>query len=151
MPNSLPSRPSLEQLKRQAKDLLKSLKGGTPQAVERFRVSHPRCAGASEFEIRASRLSLSDAQLVVAREYGFASWPKLKEHVLLESGDPLELLQKAFHAEDAPLSRKLLDRHHELKARINEPIGPFDSPAITHVHTRELLDLLLQAGDDVNV
>src|SRR4030095_1259918 len=116
MPKSLPSRPNLEQLRNQAKDLLKSHKGGDPQAVERFRVSHPRCSSASESEIRAARLSLSDAQLVIAREYGFASWARLREHVLLESGDPLELLKQAFQANDAPLFRKLLDRHPEFKA-----------------------------------
>src|SRR6266498_2216101 len=143
MPNSLPSRPDLEQLRKQAKDLLKSHKGGNSHAVQRFRVSHPRCSSASESEICATRLTLTDAQLVIAREYGFDSWPKLKEHVLLESGDPYELLKKAFQANDAPLFRKLLDRHPEFRARINEPIGPFDSPAITHVRTREMLDVLL--------
>jgi hypothetical protein len=150
MPKSLPSRPNLEQLRNQAKDLLKSHKGGDPQAVERFRVSHPQCSSASESGIHAARLSLSDAQLVIAREYGFASWARLREHVLLESGDPLELLKKAFQANDAPLFRELLDRHPEFKARINEPIGPFDSPAVTHVRTREMLDVLLEAGADIN-
>jgi ankyrin repeat protein len=150
MSKSLPSRPNLEQLRNQAKDLLKSHKGAEPQAVERFRASHPRCSSASESEIRGSRLSLSDAQLVIAREYGFASWLKLREYVLFESGDPFELLKKAFHENDAALFRKLLDRHPEFKARINEPIGPFDSPAITHVRTREMLDVLLEKGADIN-
>ncbi|HEU0040194.1 MAG TPA: ankyrin repeat domain-containing protein, partial [Verrucomicrobiae bacterium] len=96
---------------------------------------------------------LHDAQLVIAREYGFASWPKLKEHIesiLVETGDPLELLKKAFQADDAVLFRKLLDRFPGFKARINEPIGPFDSPAITNVRSREMLDVLLDAGADIN-
>jgi hypothetical protein len=150
MPKSLPSRPNLEQLRNQAKDLLKAHQDGDPQAVERFRGSHPRWSNASESEIRAARLSLSDAQLVIAREYGFSRWVKLKEQVQLESADPLELLKKAFQANDAPLFRKLLDRHPEFKAGINEPIGPFDSPAITHVRTRAMLDVLLEAGADIN-
>jgi ankyrin repeat protein len=150
MPNSLPSRPDLEQLRKQAKDLLKSHKGGDSHAIERFRASHPRCSSASESKIRATRLTLTDAQLVIAREYGFDSWPRLKEHVLLESADPHELLKKAFQANDASLFRKLLSRHPEFKARINEPIGPFDSPAITHVRTREMLDVLVEAGADIN-
>jgi hypothetical protein len=41
--------------------------------------------------------------------------------------------------------RKLLERHPEFKAQINEPIGPFDSPAITNVSSREMLDALLEA------
>jgi ankyrin repeat protein len=44
----------------------------------------------------------------------------------------------------------LLDRHPEFKAMVNEPIGPFDSPAITNVRTREMLDVLLEAGADIN-
>jgi hypothetical protein len=90
---------------------------------------------------------------VLAREYGFASWAKLKERVesiLLETKSPLELLKKAFHAGDAAMLRKLLDRHPEFKARINEPIGSFDSPAITQVRTREMLDVLLEAGADID-
>jgi ankyrin repeat protein len=96
---------------------------------------------------------LHDAQLVIAREYGFASWPKLKEHVesiLLETDEPVELLKKAFHANDAALFRKLLERHPEFKAMINEPVGPFDSPVITNARTREMLDVLLEAGADIN-
>ncbi len=70
--------------------------------------------------------------------------------ILLDTGDPLELLKKAFQANDAPLFRKLLDRFPGFKARINEPIGPFDSPAITNVRSREMLDVLLEAGADIN-
>jgi hypothetical protein len=68
----------------------------------------------------------------------------------METKDPLEQLKDAFHTSDTALFRKLLDRHPEFKARINEPIGPFDSPAITHVRTREMLDVLLEFGADIN-
>ncbi len=152
MPKSLPSRPSLEQLRNQAKDLLKSQKAGDSEAIERVRQNHPRWSSATESEIRPG-LSLSDAQLVIAREYGFSSWPKLKEHVesiILATGDPQELLKEAFQANDAPLFGKLLDRYPEFKTTINEPIGPFDSPAITLVRSREMLDVLLEAGADIN-
>jgi ankyrin repeat protein len=153
MSKSLPSRPSLEQLKKQAKDLLKFHKSGDAEAVKRIRESHPAFSTISESEVRAAKISLSDARLVVAREYGFASWPKLKAHVesvLLESGDPLELFKKAFTGNDAARFRQLLERYPEMKSKINEPIGPFDSPAITHVRSREMLDVLLKAGADVN-
>ena len=39
-------------------------------------------------------------------------------------------LVAAFHRDDAPEVARLLDMHPDLKARINEPSGPFDSPAI---------------------
>src|SRR5882762_11591114 len=64
--------------------------------------------------------------------------------------DPIEQLKSAFHQDDAALFRALLERHPGIKAKINEPIGPFDSPAINHVRSREMLDVLLEAGADLN-
>ena len=153
MPRLLPPRPNLEQLRKQAKDLRKSLKSGDPEAIKRIQENHPRWARVSGSDIRDTPFSLSEAQLVIAREYGFASWPKLKAHVdsvALERGDPLELFKKAFAEHDAVLFRKLLERHPELKAKINEPVAAFDAPAITCVHSREMLDVLLEAGADIN-
>jgi ankyrin repeat protein len=144
MSKSLPARPSLEQLKHQAKDLLKEFVARKPAAVDRIRSLHP------DF---GDPFRLHDAQLVIAREYGFASWTRLKEHVetvLLKTVNPIELLKKAFHENDASLVRKLLDRHPEFKSMVNEPIGPFNSPVITHVGTREMLYVLLEAGADIN-
>ena len=78
---SLPSNPSLEHLKYQARDLLKALSQGNADAVARAREFHRKFARMSDDEIRTSKLSLADAQLIIAREYGFGSWPKLKHHV----------------------------------------------------------------------
>ena len=64
--------------------------------------------------------------------------------------DALEECKRAFEEQDAPRVRQLLERHPELKAKINEPSGPFDSPVITQVRTREMLDVLLEAGADLN-
>ena len=153
MKRELPSRPSLEQLKHQAKDLLKSYKASDPEAIQRIRENHPRHANASDAEVRGARFTLADAQLVIAQEYGFAAWPKLKAHVdslTRESGDPVERLKEAFKKDEAPLFRKLLDRNPELKARINEPVASFDSPLITQVRSRAMLDVLLDAGADIN-
>jgi ankyrin repeat protein len=153
MSKSLPARPNLEQLKNQAKDLLKSHQAGNPEAIERVRQHHPSWSATSVSEVRHARLSLTDAQLVIAREYGFASWPKLKERVdsiALETGDPMELFKRAFVEEDATLFRRLLGRYPEIKARINEPVAAFDAPVITRVRSREMLDVLLEAGADIN-
>jgi hypothetical protein len=69
----LPVKPSLEHLKKQAKDLLREARRGGTAARERLSdfVSSPAPAG----------FKLADAQHVVAREYGFTSWSKLKERV----------------------------------------------------------------------
>ncbi len=153
MPKSLPARPNLEQLRNQAKDLLKSFKSGDPEAILRIQENHPQRSKASKANDRATGLSLSDAQRVIAREYGFTSWPKLKEHVdslTLATGDPIELFKKAFTDDDAALFGRLLDCHPELKAKINEPLGAFDAPLITQVRSRQMLDVLLEAGADIN-
>ncbi|MCI0638409.1 MAG: hypothetical protein L0Y70_05000, partial [Gemmataceae bacterium] len=64
--------------------------------------------------------------------------------------DLIEQIKKAFQADDAGQVRALLDQHPDLKARINEPIGPFDSPAIVCAKSRPMLDVLLAAGADIN-
>ncbi len=56
----------------------------------------------------------------------------------------------AIRAEEPAALRDLLRHHPELKARINEPWGPFDSPPILCVRSRALLDVLLDAGADIN-
>ena len=153
MSKSLPSRPNLEQLKNQAKDLLKAHQSSQPESFERIQANHPDYANASKDEIRAIKFSLSDAQLVIAREYGFPNWPKLKKHIeslLLETADPMLLFHKAFKEDDAVFFRKLVKRFPEIKSKINEPIAAFDSPAIIHVRSPEMLDALLEAGADIN-
>ena len=62
----------------------------------------------------------------------------------------IEQIKAAFHQDDAAGVRELLERYPELKARINEPLADFDAPAIIHVRSREMLDVLLAAGADLN-
>lgn len=68
---NLPDDPSLEHLKREAKYLLRSLRDYDPAAL----------ALAAEFHPTAADPRLADAQVIVARRYGFASWPKLVRHL----------------------------------------------------------------------
>ncbi len=148
MSKSLPARPNLEQLKHQAKDLLKSLKSGEAIAHQRFEEHHPQPSKSAT----ATR-SLSDAQLVIAREYGFLTWAKLKQHVesiRSEPVNPHELFKQTFADQDAARFRELLKEFPQAKALINEPVATFASPAITQVRTREMLDALLEAGADIN-
>ena len=57
---------------------------------------------------------------------------------------------QAFHADDAARVRDLLGRHPALRTMVNAPNGPFDSPVIIHVRSRDMLDVLLDAGADIN-
>ena len=77
----LPARPNLEQLKNQAKDLLRAFRAGQPSARMRFRESLPRLRGASDSDPARASVSLRDAQQVVAAEYGFSSWPLMHAHI----------------------------------------------------------------------
>ena len=72
MNSSLPQAPSLEHLRKQAKDLLRAYRTGDAAVVERIKAVHPH---------PAASMRLADAQLVIAREYGYASWPRLKAYV----------------------------------------------------------------------
>src|SRR6267143_1164039 len=75
----LPSKPNLEHLKYQAKDLLNGARN--PGVAQRIRELHPRFIGATDDEIFAAHLRLSDAPLAIARDSGFPSWARLKRHI----------------------------------------------------------------------
>ncbi|MGA2217253.1 MAG: ankyrin repeat domain-containing protein [Terracidiphilus sp.] len=77
----LPSHPNLDHLKHQAKNLLKDHAERNPEAAQRIREFHPRFHNASDLEIFAAPLRLSDTQLAIARERGFPSWPRLKRRI----------------------------------------------------------------------
>jgi len=72
---SLPPHPHLTHLRKQAKALLGVWRGGDRQILARVREVHPRAADRWP--------SLADAQLVVAREYGFGSWTQLVHYLRL--------------------------------------------------------------------
>ncbi|MGA9584505.1 MAG: ankyrin repeat domain-containing protein [Terracidiphilus sp.] len=91
-----PSKPDLNHLKYQAKDLLKGYAGQDRGVAQRIREFNPRFRGATDAEIFAAALRLSDAQFMIAREYGFKSWARLKVHV-----------------QSPELARRLKERHHE--------------------------------------
>lgn len=66
----LPVRPNLHQLKHQARDLLAGLRRGDADALSDLRTHHPR-------QVEPAQARLTDAQHVLARSYGLASWPRL--------------------------------------------------------------------------
>ncbi len=62
----------------------------------------------------------------------------------------LEQLKRAFHGDNATLVREILAAHPEFQERLNAPLFDFASPAITHVRSREMLEVLLEAGANLN-
>ena len=89
----LPARPNLEQYRKQAKDLTRHCVLGHPDALARARKHHPRLHNLAESDPAARQMSLTVAQLVIAREHGFESWPKFARHIemirIIESVDSI--------------------------------------------------------------
>src|SRR5262245_48750297 len=104
----LPVRPNLEQLKHQAKDLLRGFRRGDSDAIEAFAKHHP----GSRFDAEGSRaagsgadVKLADAQLVLARSYEAPSWPRLVQACVLVD---------AIWRDDVEAVRELVSKHPSL-------------------------------------
>jgi len=100
---SLREHPDLTQLKRQAKELLAAYRAAEPDAVAEVSAHY---GGADP-----ATFALHDAQLVLARAYGFESWPKLKAFV---DGATVSRLIAATRAGDIARVRTILDARPEI-------------------------------------
>jgi hypothetical protein len=105
----LPERPSLEQLRKQAKDLLKQHRANDPAAKARLQ-KHKTITGEP---------ILADAQFVLAREHGFDSWPKLLHYLLSAQSPDLDQHQRiaedmlaAYNNADEQAAARLNDLFH---------------------------------------
>lgn len=87
----LPDSANLDHLKYQAKDLLRDFRAGEKMAFQRAREFHPRFSNLPDNMIQTQTFSLSDAQLSIAREYGYPSWPRLKIVVAEKHHEELQL------------------------------------------------------------
>ena len=103
----LPERPSLEQLRKQARLLQRAVRSGHPKALALVARHQSKQQSKQQTNVVVGDgFSLDAAQFVLARSYGFASWPKLREHVAAlvpppEPADPVSLVltvDNHFHA-----------------------------------------------------
>jgi hypothetical protein len=126
----LPRSPDFEDFERQALELMRDREERLLQALQRIREFHPRFARASDDEIRRAAFGAADAELTIAREYGFASWPRLRtvveqvEHDDAPQPAHLRITDGEFRravdlldAGDAEGLRELLRRHPELTTK----------------------------------
>jgi ankyrin repeat protein len=132
--NKLPPRPNLEHLKNEAKQRLKNLRAQNPAA------------------------RLAEAQLLVARSYGFPSWRNLKSHVDAMN-DSAHQLVDAVRLGDLETMRALLDRHPDLvnaSAEVHPAMRPTDTLTMRLIHLAiaeaqpGALCLLIERGADIN-
>ena len=93
----LPSNPDLEQYRRQAKALRKALAASDPAALKRLREFHPRAE-------QVLPAKLADAQLVIAREHGFAGWPAFAAKIRALRGASMPAWPKSIACEHGPLA-----------------------------------------------
>jgi len=134
---------NLEQQHKLAKDLLRAARDADASALARIQRVRPDRGG----ETRA--LILADAQLAIAREGGFESWPKL---VASFHERDIEAFRNAVDAGDAERTRQLLTAEHVRKS-VNAPLFSFGQRAahIAATKNEALLTVLLDAGADVNL
>ena len=140
----LPARPSLEMQRKLAKRLLRDAWSGNAEAIARAQAFHPG-------RVDPDAMKLHDAQLVIARGYGFESWAAMAQKIELLTMTPIERFDAAVRAGQAEQAHELLAGHAEVRARIDEPRFDFDSPAI-HQGKKNLplVDVLLRHGADIN-
>jgi len=128
--------PDLDQLKRQAKELLRAFLADEPKATMEVQAHY---TGADR-----ATFALHDAQLVLARSYGFQSWPKLKAYI---DGVTVRRLADAVCADDLAQVRRMLHTRPEL-ANMAMSYGDERCPIHFAVMNRspEMVRLLMQQG-----
>jgi ankyrin repeat protein len=127
MSRELPANPSLESLRKQAKQLQRAMAQG----------------------------KLADAQYALAREYGFPTWAKLKSHVVTLGLTPDEALKVTVCDSDAQRVKELLENYPELRARIDQPLlnygfGQNALFAAVQRNNRATIDVLLRGGANIH-
>ena len=128
--------PDLDQLKRQAKELLQAFRAREAEAVAEVS-AHYHDADPATF-------ALHDAQLVLARAYGFGSWPKLKAHV---DGITVRRLIEAVRANDLRQVELLLERRPELAHMSADNFSPLHYAVLQRLP--EMTRVLAHHGADL--
>lgn len=106
----IPTRPSLEQYRKQAKDLLDGINKQIPDALGRVGANHPRLQGQVVSTLLTAKIKLADAQLVIAREHGFESWPKFSAHLSALQGAPPDAFDERLRIGNAELTLEISGR-----------------------------------------
>ena len=97
MTRTLPAQPDFDQYRKQAKELLRAHGAAERSAIARIRAYHPKLHRSAPEAIREARFVLADAQLVLARELGFPSWPRFKAHVAALAAGEVRAVTSGFY------------------------------------------------------
>ena len=157
---ALPLHPNLDQYRKQAKDLFRAFKSQDSKAIEQIRRWHPHPPDLTE-------TALADAQLVLARQHSFESWPKFARHVeeLSRESSGFAQFERAADAivnGDTATLRKLLRQkpeliharspraHHAALLHYISANGVEDYRQKTPANAVEIAAILLDAGAEVD-
>lgn len=138
----LPSRPSLELEHKRAKTLLRQLRASDPDALARARARHP----AIDIS-HPERIALADAQLIVAREYGFTSWPRLVRY--FESIEHAVVRRRELSGDRAGLDarvRALIVEHRERRISAARQLVTY-APRFYGMRVSEVFDATMTVDD----
>jgi hypothetical protein len=108
----LASRPHLEVPKREARELLEQVRAGQPEALDRVRRQHPRFKKTAAKDVATAEFRLSDAQRVIAREYGLSNWAELKTRI--NSNTLAQALETAIRADDRETVIRVLESNPQM-------------------------------------
>jgi ankyrin len=134
-----------------AKELLKLAHAGDKEAKARFKRHHPNFKRASA---AVDSATFGDAQLVIARENGFASWTRFKSYVATldrarQESSP-ERLQSILRARDLEAMHEFIERVPKAVSLRIEPIGTTALHEAASGNWQDGVELLLEAGADIN-
>ena len=147
----LPNDPSLEHLRKDAKRLRRAVLAGALEALDQVEEFHPRTTAA------LPRFALADAQLVIARSYGFASWTALKQHLAeiepffwnpspdANPASPVDMFVRlacltylAWHPSNVARAQRMLAEHPDLTATsVHAAAAAGDVDAVRNAIDRE--------------
>lgn len=160
MLQTLPEKPHIEHLKKQAKALRRYHRLGHSEAVKRIRALFPKYKHYSDAEILRAKFSVIDAQIVIAREYNFPNWAHLKKHIESIRGLTSEQVKQAFKRavqRDQVEKVKELGRLYkkELSLFIDESMFAYAAPALVFSTLMskdriKMVEALLSVGADIN-
>ena len=159
-------RPSLERYKQQADALLKRIKSGHLQELQRLKKWHPHIGKLPDSELQRTKPGLSDAQLVIAREHAFETWSTFAKHLkgLSRNNSPISKFESAVDAvvtgqivklkrmlrADPGLVRRRSTRlHHATLLNYVGANGVEDYRQKTPKNVVEVAEILLKAGADI--
>jgi len=115
---SIPFNARIAEYQTEAESLYQALKSSDETAEWRFKWVHPDFRGKSIKDVRAATLELADAQIVIARDYGFETWDLLKTFTgKVKTDGPVRRFETAVEAVisgDTWTLRSLLQQHREL-------------------------------------